>query len=89
MRTTYMSIKNFKLKFFINNFTDAYPDIKVPFEFYIRIFSSAIEDYGESKRLKLLTLEQDLIIDELQPLKFSINDIRYIKAQKLIIAIYK
>jgi len=89
MRATYMSIKNFKLKFFTDNFTEAYPDTKLPFEFHIKIFSSAIEDYCESKKLKLLTLEKDLIIEELKPLKFSVNDIRYIKAQKLIIAIYK
>lgn len=89
MRATYMSISNIKLQFFPENFTDAYPDIKLPFEFYMRVYSPGIEDYGESGKQRVAALEPYTSVSAMQPLKFSINDIRYIRAQKLVVAVYK
>jgi len=84
MKPLFMHIRNIKLKIMSAHLLDMDNEIRLPFTAILKFYSPAIEDYGQTAKILIEKLDAPIIISEMHPLKFAINDIRYIRMQKLI-----
>ena len=89
MKPLYVNIKNIRSLFYQTHLQDIDQNIKTPFEILIKFYCSAIDDYGQTNKVIVDKFDSTIVIPELHPLKFPINDLRFIKFQKLIAVVYQ
>ena len=82
-------IKVIKVKITPEHFIEMYPDVKLPFEVVVRLYSPISNNCVQSKNVKLTTIEDEIIFTEIDPIKLVLNDLRYIRMKQLIMGLYK
>jgi len=88
MRPLNVYIRNIRISFKPTFIQEANPELKVPFEISLRLYSAAMNNCVQSKGIHLSEFDEKVLLGEADSLKFAVNDIRYIRTQKIFIVIY-
>eukprot|EP00826_Nyctotherus_ovalis_P051468 TRINITY_DN6433_c0_g1_i13.p2 TRINITY_DN6433_c0_g1~~TRINITY_DN6433_c0_g1_i13.p2 ORF type:complete len:158 (+),score=43.24 TRINITY_DN6433_c0_g1_i13:582-1055(+) len=88
MKPANLYLKNVKISFKPAYFKEAHPDLKTPFEISMRLYSPAMNNCVQAKGIRLERLDDEIFLEEIEALKFALNDVRYIRTQKIFVVIY-
>lgn len=88
MKPANIYLKNIKISFKPTYFKEAHPDLKAPFEISMRLYSPAMNNCVQTKGIHLKELGGEIFLEEIEALKFALNDARYIRTQKIFVVIY-
>ncbi len=88
MKPLYLKLRNIKARFDPVQLEDVAPGAtRLPSDLVFRFYCSAFDDYGQSGKVTVTDWKLAAEVPELHPLKFPLNDLRFVRGQKLLVSV--
>ncbi len=87
LKPAYLNIRKVRIGFVPAQLEEVVPGVKGPIDVVVRSCSRGLE-YGDTQdKITMKDLETPLLIEKIEPLRCPVNDMRYIRTQKVVLAV--
>ncbi len=87
-RYAYIRVRRMTLRFDGLLLGEAVPDLKLPTEVAIRVSSRGLESRQDLIKTAWKEFGKPIVLGDVEPLRCPVNDLRYARAQKVLVVVY-
>lgn len=88
MKLAYANIRKISISFDSKHLYEVFSNFKIPTEMELKLYSYGLEESNGTVKFIVNDIVNPTILPEIPPIACPINDIRYIRGQKIVLALY-